>query len=270
MLNINVNNKVDAREIYDFIGVKSRFNGWIKNSIDFIDGKEGEDFWVIKGISTGGRPPINYHVTIEMALLLCSMYFRSSKKSTELYKYLKSLTDTEVIIKARTRKELLFEINLNEILKGITKIMSQYSVLGYRIDFYLPDLNIAIEYDETHHLHYKNDNKRQTDIENYLQCDFIRINEGHELTGLNKIYKVVLYNILIDLWEKDKLNDEQIGLLERLGMEMPKIINRKSMASKMKLGNIIWDDTKANPLKINESEILEAKNNYNQVKNTLT
>ena len=269
MLRINDDNKVDAREIYDFIGVKSRFNDWFKNSIDFIGAKEGKDFLIIQSESTGGRPRINYIVTIDFAQLLCSICFRSSKKASELYKYLKSLSGVDVVIQASTRKELLFEINLNEILQGITKIIPQYSVLGYRIDFYLPDLNIAIEYDELAHKNYKNDNKRQTDIENYLQCDFIRIKEGFELTGLNQIYKVVLYNILIDLWQKDKLNEDQIGVLERLGMEVPKIINCKSMASKMKLGNIIWDDTKENPLKINKSETSELKKNYNNAKTFL-
>ena len=43
----------------------------------------------------------------------------------------------------------------------------------------------------------------------------------------------------------------------------------KSMAAKMKLGNIIWDDTKENPLKINKSETSELKKNYNNAKTFL-
>ena len=44
----------------------------------------------------------------------------------------------------------------------------------------------------------------------------------------------------------------------------------KSMAEKMKLGNIIWDDTKENPLKINQHEITERQNNFNSVKKIIS
>ena len=67
MLRINDDNKVDAREIYDFIGVKSRFNDWFKNSIDFIDAKEGKDFYQRNSKCTGGRPTIEYDTTIGCA-----------------------------------------------------------------------------------------------------------------------------------------------------------------------------------------------------------
>ena len=38
----------------------------------------------------------------------------------------------------------------------------------------------------------------------------------------------------------------------------------KSMAEKMKLGNIIWDDTKENPLQLNSGEVSERKNLLNK------
>ena len=43
----------------------------------------------------------------------------------------------------------------------------------------------------------------------------------------------------------------------------------KSMAEKMKLGIIIWDDTKETPLKINELEVSERQNSYKNVKGLL-
>lgn len=65
-------------------------------------------------------------------------------------------------------------------IKGI----KQYSVLGYRIDYYIENLNIAIEYDENGHAHYdyKSHELRQKLIEEKIGCRFIRVTdkESHE------------------------------------------------------------------------------------------
>lgn len=65
-------------------------------------------------------------------------------------------------------------------IKGI----KQYSVLGYRIDYYIENLNIAIEYDENGHDHYdyKSHELRQKLIEEEIGCRFIRVTdkESHE------------------------------------------------------------------------------------------
>lgn len=95
-----------------------------------------------------------------------------------------------------TRKEILF---LNELeyalipfnLKGI----KQYKVLNYRIDYYIPTLNIAIEYDENNHNNYSYEahEGRQKAIENKLKCKFIRVSDKNNL-GYN--LGLVIKNIL--------------------------------------------------------------------------
>jgi phage anti-repressor protein/very-short-patch-repair endonuclease len=221
-------NLISSKELYLELGIKRDYSTWVKRSIYRACLEVDKDYIISTMKSTGGRPGVDYLLTVESAMCLI-IFCQKTDKAIKLYKELSDLIGINVIQIQRTRNELLFEINLIEILSGIVEVIPQYTVLNYRIDFYIPDLNIAIEYDENNHIHYKTDKKRQEDIENYLQCDFIRINEGCELEGLNKIYKVVLYNILIDLWEKDNLNDDQTGILERLGMEIPKILNRKTI-----------------------------------------
>jgi len=82
---------------------------------------------------------------------------------------------------------------LSCILKNICEIIPQYNVLNYRIDFYLPKYNLAIEYDEHAHLQrIKEDKKRQSEIKEILNCEFIRIEEGAELHGINKIITFIL------------------------------------------------------------------------------
>ena len=59
--------------------------------------------------------------------------------------------------------------------------------LGYWVDFYEPDLNLVIEWDEITKDHFKagklidKDIQRQKEIEDYLKCDFLRI-KGGEIT----------------------------------------------------------------------------------------
>jgi hypothetical protein len=60
------------------------------------------------------------------------------------------------------------------------------SELGYWVDGYDTDKNVVIEYDESHHFdRYGNlksrDIARQMEIESYLQCKFLRLNEKNEL-----------------------------------------------------------------------------------------
>lgn len=53
-------------------------------------------------------------------------------------------------------------------------------MLGYRVDYYVPSLNIAIEYDENGHKNYTYEalEGRQIDIEEELGCRFIRITDN--------------------------------------------------------------------------------------------
>ena len=48
MIIVNKNGRIKARAAYKIIGVKSRFNDWFKNSIDFIGGVEGLIFGRLK------------------------------------------------------------------------------------------------------------------------------------------------------------------------------------------------------------------------------
>jgi very-short-patch-repair endonuclease len=51
--------------------------------------------------------------------------------------------------------------------------------LSYRIDYYIKDLNIAIEYDENEHKNYTYEQQelRQAEIEKELGCRFIRVSD---------------------------------------------------------------------------------------------
>lgn len=78
---------------------------------------------------------------------------------------------------ARVPNRLQEEASLKTIeqLLGV-KLIRQYKVMNYRLDGYDPDTNTAYEVDEpAHRSKTKQDNIRQSKIENVLGCKFVRI-----------------------------------------------------------------------------------------------
>ena len=74
-------------------------------------------------------------------------------------------------------------------------IQIQYSVLGYKIDFYLHEYQLAVEADELVHSNRNIDYEiqRQKAIEKKLGCVFIRINPDEEnfniFKAINEIHR---------------------------------------------------------------------------------
>ena len=129
----------------------------------------------IIGVDHDGQTYINIE-DIRKMISLC--HTENKIKFIEWLKFNGFITQTEVF--NTTRKEINFLNKLEQSLKpfNITGIR-QYSVLNYRIDYYIPSLNIAIEYDENGHSNYTYEQHelRQEQIENELGCKFIRVTD---------------------------------------------------------------------------------------------
>jgi anti-repressor protein len=85
----NNNLFVDARKLHQKLNVKTRFNDWIERRIEEFDFQEGLEFYsnlskTSKG-SKGGRPTIEYQLTISMAQELCILDNSEIGKSIRLY-----------------------------------------------------------------------------------------------------------------------------------------------------------------------------------------
>ena len=99
------------------------------------------------------------------------------------------------VIKARSKHQKLYPNYSPEACKLFEKINKELKLngqhaenggeylikeLGYWVDYYEPDLNLIIEYDEAHHFNAQGklrerDKRRQREIEKKLNCIFIRI-----------------------------------------------------------------------------------------------
>ena len=98
----------------------------------------------------------------------------------EIYKAMGGKYTEDVIVWYRA--EIEFIDQLEQTLEPFNiKGIQQYSVLNYRIDYYIPNLNIAIEYDENGHKNYTYEQHelRQLRIEKELGCKFIRVTDDN-------------------------------------------------------------------------------------------
>lgn len=89
------------------------------------------------------------------------------------------------------------EIILPSIPSSPLTLLRQYEVASYRLDGYIPEWQIAIEYDESHHksqTYQQQDENRQEAITKALhgRVHFVRVEEGREAEGLAEIIKLLL------------------------------------------------------------------------------
>lgn len=106
---------------------------------------------------------------------------RSRLSNIQKQELLSSLNLKEKFI-LTSRKEIEFIDQLEETLKPFNLIgIRQYKINSYRIDYYIPSLNLAIEYDENDHLGYSYEahEGRQKEIEDTLNCRFIRVTDDN-------------------------------------------------------------------------------------------
>ena len=133
---------------------------------------------------------------------ICSLISKSKTKSKEYKDKFKNWLVSEGLIEDNfyitSRKEIEFLDMLEEVLKPFGyKTIRQYSVLDYKIDLYIADLNIAIEYDENNHKHYSYEKHegRQALIEKELGCKFIRLSDKEDnLYNVGLVMKGIMSN----------------------------------------------------------------------------
>lgn len=104
--------------------------------------------------------------------------------------------DTEnLVIAGECSKEYEFGELLDSIIPKGVQIDKQFVIGEYRLDFYLPYLELIIEFDEHEH-EFKQlvDKKRENKIKEYLpNVQFIRVNETDIYSGIKQITSFV-YN----------------------------------------------------------------------------
>lgn len=121
--------------------------------------------------------------TYKLSLTGVKLYIDNARKTPNLkpliewYNTAEGSNSNPIVLNSRFEDSFISD--LEQSLKPLGyKIDKQKPILNkYRLDAYIEDLNIAIEYDEKQHeYNSEKDLIRQREIEKHLNCSFIRCN----------------------------------------------------------------------------------------------
>lgn len=133
---------VSARELHNFLEVKSRFNDWIANRIKIYDFIENQDFMTFTEFLVNGGRSIEYAITLDMAKELSMIertdkgkqarrYFIQCEKQLQQAKSAMQDYFDDPIIGVRL-KQLQLEQRLTKIEAKVTnRNEDYYSIAGY-------------------------------------------------------------------------------------------------------------------------------------------
>ena len=240
-------NLISAKELYSELGIKRGYAHWIKQSIERAELEEDKDFMSFKTESTGGRPSIDYLLVKDAALSVVMMsggQFASKlrKKVIELY----NQHDAGLAFTAQQIESLM------DLSRAMTLVSIQKEVESKHFDIY----NNKFTWYEY-----------RSALLGYSTKDVIEA-----MKNVNKKHRTMRTS-LVRLDANELIRTGVIDFMVAMGKSPEYAANVgnlcKSMAEKMELGNIIWDDTKENPLQINQPDVLIRHNCYNNAKSMI-
>ena len=132
-----------------------------------------------------GKQNTNIICNDDIILLIQKSQIKSVKYRQKIINWLikEKIIQDKIVLKIKD--EIEFLDMLEKVLKPFKyTCIRQYLVCNskYKIDLYIKELNIAIEYDERNHngYTYKQHKGRQLKIEKELGCKFIRVNDSND------------------------------------------------------------------------------------------
>ena len=100
-------NSVNARDIHEYLEVKTRFNDWIKRAIERYDFRENIDYSKMSILQHGNpNPIIDYIVTLDMAKELAML--ENNEKGKEIRKYFIKIEKEHIDSLSKNSNELNF------------------------------------------------------------------------------------------------------------------------------------------------------------------
>lgn len=181
---------IDVRDIHLSLKLGRDYSTWLKVYLNKMKARMDIDYKVryfdlyynteIEEPRRQAGYRSEYMLTLDFAIdLVISQSYNPNKKPLLQYLFSKSNQPISLTVDDR-RTEIKFGDDIIKNLFNGYTIIPQHVVLDgeYRIDWYIKELNLAIEYDERGH--YRNldeDNIRQKRIEERLNCKFLRYRE---------------------------------------------------------------------------------------------
>lgn len=239
---------VSARDLHTQLGIKRKFTNWIEYSIERAELEEDKDFITFLLQSTGGRPSKEYQLTKDAALSVIMM--SGGKLANSLRKTVIDLYNQHDTGLAFSSTQIMA---LMELSKAMTLISIQRDVERKHYALFSPTGKWA---------------ERRAGILGYSKETMIEA-----MKAVNKKYKSIRASLLhLDAAELIRMGviDFMIimGKTEEYATNVGNLC--KTMAKEMELDTIIWDDTKPNPLKINEEDVNDRRKKYGNAQKLLS
>lgn len=114
---------------------------------------------------------------------ILSLISKSNKISSNQKDILLKKLGLSSCIHIKSRVEIEFKECLSAFFLAFGyKVIHQYKIGPYRIDFFIPKINTGIEYDENDHLYYNElkEEEREEFIRKTMGCDIIRISDKND------------------------------------------------------------------------------------------
>ena len=167
----------DVAEILGYKNLSDALNKHVDNEdkmkIKKIYLKEHDD------IGTKGAIFINESGLYQLIANSKTITKKQKEDSINFFKKFGMLNDVTL----HSRKEIEFIDKLERALLAFNVTgKKQHNILNYKIDYYIPSLNVAIEYDENGHKDYTYEahELRQELIQKELGCRFIRVTDNKD------------------------------------------------------------------------------------------
>ena len=178
-----IREKKNGTKIIRWDSLKEKINNILRNPNINEDGKNEIEYVLNKINTSDSEERKNIFISVELLLNLCLEC--KNEKARMFYSYLLDINkDIKFYPNCPERKEIKFLDKLEQALEPFNiKGEKQYPIninhKHYRIDYYIPQLNIAVEYDEKGHSSYTYEEHegRQKEIEKKLVCRFIRVTD---------------------------------------------------------------------------------------------
>ena len=113
-------NSVNAREIHEYLKVKTKFADWIKRAIEKYDFIENQDYAILKN-GNGNNAFIDYLVSIDMAKELAMLENNPKGKETRKY-FIYFEQRAKEVINNQSQEIQLLQGMLNTISKMDTRV----------------------------------------------------------------------------------------------------------------------------------------------------
>ncbi|GED14844.1 antA/AntB antirepressor family protein [Aneurinibacillus migulanus] len=171
---------INGRELHGFLGVEDKFSQWIQRRIEKYGFEAGEDFFTIPGKSQGGRPSVEYLLTMDTAKEISMV--ENNERGRQVRKYF-----IEMERRAKEVKNNVIPLDERQVRMELLKSALEHEERLESVEQRLTEVTRKVEEQITlqHHEQYtlqKAINRRVLDLAERVEFQQLGFNEQDRIT----------------------------------------------------------------------------------------